>query len=366
MTTEFDIKDLQSNFRKLLEIESSRERIRAAIETKPAICASLWRTISELGWPSLAIPSAHGGLDMGGAEVAALASELGRSLAVVPLLSTLIVSEAISQSGSESQKTKWLPQLAAGEAIGSLSVTSSDFAEAFGEGDELSLCGRVRFLLDGMHANVLLLFARTADGEDIAAIVERSQLSALATYRETADPTRHFAEVLFDGGRIGADSVLARGDAAVRLRDRLFLYGGLLVAMESLGAAGALLEQTLEYLKVRVAFGQPIGTFQALKHRCADHAVAIAASKAMANDALRQWASGSDEAAHRAALASAYASQTFEAMADDALQLHGGIGLTWEHDCHLFLKRAKLNRELFGSPESKLDAAFAQLACEAV
>jgi alkylation response protein AidB-like acyl-CoA dehydrogenase len=167
------------------------------------------------------------------------------------------------------------------------------------------------------------------------------------------------ARLELDGVRVAADRVLGGGD---ELRDTLTAEAALLIACDAKGGANAVLERTLDYLKTRMQFGKPIGSFQALKHRCADHKVALEASGAVTTEAVRLWAAGDPSAVVMASSAKAYACGTYATVAEDAVQLHGGIGFTWEHDCHLFLKRAKLNQALYGSTSAHLDRAASLLA----
>lgn len=353
--------DLRVSFREFLEAEAPPAVVRGAMCQTQPFDRDLWAKVVDLGWPALPAPEAHGGLGMGVSQLTLLYSELGRSLAPIPLLPTMIVAEAIAAFGSEAQCAAHLPEIAAGRTLASLSANPGSAARLSGTGVERRIDGLAQHLLDGGLAQLLLIFATDADDVPHAILVNASAGGVVINARATVDPTRHLATATLTAVEAPDLAILARGDQAQTLMERVATHGGLAIACDAQAGAEAIFAMTLEYLKLRVQFDKPIGSFQALKHRAADHKVALEASAALLGLAIQDWAAGATGAAARASLAKSAACDLYDAVADDGLQMHGGIGLTWEHDCHLFLKRAKLDNVLFGDSRTHLDRAFAGL-----
>jgi alkylation response protein AidB-like acyl-CoA dehydrogenase len=354
----FDADSLRDGFRDVLDREAGSERLHRFVDAGGLYDEALWRAAAALGWPALSVPEAHGGLGLGLPEAAVLFEEIGRALAPLPLLGGYLAGRAIEIGGSEAQKAAWLPRIAAGELVCAISPPlpgRAPLPTAVEDGDGLRLSGQALDLLDGGSASLFLVLARLAHGSLAYVLVDGVE----AAVEPTVDRTRHLARVDLDGVRVSADRVLGGGQA---LRETLAAEAALLIACDAKGGANAVFERTLDYLKTRMQFGKPIGAFQALKHRCADHKVALEASGAVAAEAVRLWAAADSSAVAMASSAKAYACDVYGEVAEDAVQLHGGIGFTWEHDCHLFLKRAKLNQALYGSSVAHLDRAARLLA----
>jgi alkylation response protein AidB-like acyl-CoA dehydrogenase len=318
---------LRDAVRAFLAQHGTSARVRATIADAAPFDAATWKRLTgELGLAGLAVPESSGGAGASLAEVAVVVSELGRALLPSPYLSTAVAGAVLSLAG----ETEVLPGVAAGSTIVALAVS----------GDSVSFSGDVvigtaSFVVDGPSASVFLVRAGDelvlvrADDADVAAVPALDQTRSLATVKFEAAP----ALVL------SADRPL--GPFAEDLMRAL-------LAVECVGAAERALELTIEYLKTREQFGKPIGSFQALKHRCADLAVALAAARSLAGAAVA--AVSGDDFAVLAPAAKLLCSQTFTRVAGEMIQLHGGIGFTWEHDAHLFFKRAKSNDLLFGAP----------------
>jgi alkylation response protein AidB-like acyl-CoA dehydrogenase len=227
--------------------------------------------------------------------------------------------------------------------------------------DTLVLSGDAHDLLDGAAATVLLLAAQGDDGASYLVLVRPREDGVTVQAESLVDRTRHLAHAHLGDIVIPADRQLGEEPLRDGLSDALLGHAALALACDGLGLADAVLTLTVDYLKTRVQFGKPIGSFQALKHRCANHKVALEATRAMTYEAVRHWAEGRSDAAARSSLAKAHACEMAAVIATDAVQLHGGIGFTWEHSCHLFLKRAKLNEALFGTRAAHEDRAAALL-----
>ena len=357
-----DLEALRDGVRDVLQREATSQRLHRLVDEEALRDAELWTTAASLGWPALTVPDAAGGLGLGFAESAVLFEELGRALAVIPQLPTVLAARAIALAGSEAQQGRWLPAIAAGElacAISSPELQAEPSLQIAGDGDHLVLTGEAADLLQGGDADLLVLLARDQGGELAYVVVEPVADGITVTVERTVDRTRHLARARFDGLRLPADRRLegAAGGALATL----LTEAALAVAADAVGGANEIFERTIEYLKTRQQFGKPIGSFQALKHRCADHKVALEASRAVVAEAVQLYAQGAADAPLMASLAKAYACEVYAKVAEDALQLHGGIGFTWEQDCHLFLKRAKLDQALFGATAVHLDRGAALL-----
>lgn len=357
MTTDSTAAELRDAVRDVLDDRLALDRLRRFLDTGERIDAALWKNAAELGWLGLSLPERHGGSALGAAEMAVVHEELGRSLAPLPYLPTVLCGEAIAHSGSASQQARWLPEIAQGACIGSLTspadALSGQLPEIKRQASSLRLSGVSQGLLSPDGARLVIVFARDESGSIAALLVEPGNDGAGLKLQKTADLTRHIGWLQFDGMELPKDRLLA-GDGSA-LAQRLLAYGGLALACDSIGGAARVFELTVEYLKTRHQFGRAIGSFQALKHRAADLRVLQEATGAMVADAVSR-AGTSDEDAY-ASMAKFYACDAYAHTAADAIQLHGGIGFTWEHYCHLFLKRAKLNQQLFGPSEWHRDRA---------
>ncbi|HVY86880.1 MAG TPA: acyl-CoA dehydrogenase family protein [Caulobacterales bacterium] len=320
-----DLDDLRASFRDVLADAAAAGDIRRHVNEGASRCESLWRKAAELGWFALLTPEIHGGLGLGRAAAAVLYEEMGRVTAPLPVLGALAATEIVAAFGDGAQCSEWLPRLAAGE--------SATFAADAEDAD----------LIDGDQASLLL--ARQSGGPwmlGAPVAVERIELF---------DRTRSLARARLDS----AASKLA--GSPERIARTLRIHANMALACDSVGGAKAVLEETIQYLKTREQFGKPVGSFQALKHRCAEHKVAVAAAEALLASAVARWDCDDVDADLYAMLVKALACDMYAAVATDAVQLHGGIGFTWEHDCHLYLKRAKLNQTLFGSAAVQWDGA---------
>jgi len=353
-----DLEALRTGIRDVLEREAACDRVQAFVAGGSPFHTELWASAAALGWPALPIAEAHGGLGLDFTALAVLYEELGRFVAPVPLVGSMLVAEALAQGGSPEQQAAWLPRIASGETPAALAL---DCAQSFGEvrltrnGSMLTLSGHAGDLVEGGAAKLLLIGAAEADGTPHYVLVEPEADGVSVVVERTADQTRHLAHADFKETQLPAARLL-HGPAR-SLADTLLSHAALALACDALGGAAAILDQTIEYLKIREQFGKPIGSFQALKHRCADHKVALESSGALVREAVAKQAAEAPDAPLFAAMAKFQACDTYAAIATDAVKLHGGIGFTWEHPCHLYLKRAKLNQALFGTCAAYADRA---------
>jgi alkylation response protein AidB-like acyl-CoA dehydrogenase len=336
------------------EQKELRSAVRASLARHEG--AAAWLPLTEqIGVAGLGVPEEYGGAGCGAREVHFVMEELGRSLSPVPYLgSAVLVVQALLASGDARACAQLLPGLVEGRTVGTLAWAergSWDPAAiradaARGPGGTWRLTGTKEFVLHGTEADVLLVAARTAVGVSLFQV----PVDGAGVRREAAvtmDQTRAQARIVLDGaeGRL----IGAEGDGGRVLRHVLDLACTALAA-EQAGAAERCLEITVAYAKERIQFGRPIGSFQALKHRLADAYVLVESARSAALGAAFAAAAGSSELTRCAAVAKSACSEAFSAVAGETIQLHGGIGITWEHDAHRYFKRAHSSAQLFGPP----------------
>ncbi|MPY96444.1 MAG: acyl-CoA dehydrogenase [Actinophytocola sp.] len=355
MTTSEERAELARTVHSVLSRESSSERVRAAIDAPRGYDEKLWSVLCEqVGVAALAIPERYGGFGAGIRELQAVAEELGRGVAPSPLLGTTLATQMLLASGDDDACARLLPDLAAGShtaALGWVDVAGHWDPEqtaytARRQGDGYVVDGTAHYVLDGDVADVLLI---VADCEGELGLFEVDPAAARRAHTASMDATRRFATVAADttpARRIGGD---VRQALAV-VRD----VACAVLAAEQVGAASEALALTVAYSKERVQFGRPIGSFQALKHRMADMYVLVEAARSACYAAGEAIDAGSDEAPDAALTAKVYCSEAFETVAAEMIQLHGGIAITWEHDAHLYFKRAHSSSQLFGMPHEHL------------
>jgi alkylation response protein AidB-like acyl-CoA dehydrogenase len=341
---------LREGARRFLLEKCSPDRVREIVETEEGYDAELWRSLSDQGWTAMHIPEEYGGAGFSYAETAILMHEMGRALAPVPYLSSILAAEAILTGGDDAQKAEWLPGLATGEIIGTLAVAepngdwdeASVAATAIPDGDGYAITGVKSFVTAGHVADLLVVAARLE--EEIALFLVTGD--AVASHKlVTMDTTRTQATIELNGS-----AAVRLGTSGWDVVERVYRVGGTLLAAEQVGGLERTLEMAVEYAKERKQFGRAIGSFQAVKHLCADMLVSLESARSAAGYAVWALATGSDELAVAAPLAKAYCSQAYFKAAGDNIQIHGGIGFTWEHNAHLYFKRAKSTELMFGSP----------------
>jgi acyl-CoA dehydrogenase len=350
-----DQKVLRDQARKFLGQHASPARVRRILEGAEPYDAELWRGMAEQGWPGTAIPETYGGAGFGHLELCVIAEELGRSLAPTPFASSVyLASEALLLAGSDAQKKTWLPKLAMGETIG-----CSALAEGPAAPSPKTIATRVRDgrisgtklpVADGDVADVAVVVARTADGKDADALslflVDLRGQGVTRKSVKTVDPTRSHGQIVFEGAAAEPLGATGQGWPLVR---RLLDRAAVLVAFEQVGGAQAALDMAREYALGRFAFGRPIASFQAIKHKLVD--IYVALELARSNAYYGAWALSTDapELPVAAAAARVSATEAFWLAAKENIQTHGGMGFTWEFDCHLYYRRAKLLALSLGS-----------------
>jgi alkylation response protein AidB-like acyl-CoA dehydrogenase len=348
--------ELRSSVRRFLDDKSPIPDVRRLMETTDGYDPAVWAQMAnQLGLQGLAIPEEYGGSGFTYVELIVVLEEMGRSLLCAPYFATIaLAANAILTSGDDAAKKELLPGIATGDTIATLAFTEDNgrwdeggiTTTATRAGDGWTLDGHKMFVLDGHVANLLVVAARTPAGLGLFA-VEGDAPGLTRTPLATMDQTRKQARLELAGtpGRlIGAD-----GGASAGLSRTLDL-AAVALAAEQVGGAQRCLDMSVEYAKERVQFGRPIGSFQAIKHKCADMLLEVESAKSAAYYAGWAAAESSDELPVVASLAKAYCSDAYFHAAAENIQIHGGIGFTWEHDAHLYFKRAKSSELLLGDP----------------
>jgi alkylation response protein AidB-like acyl-CoA dehydrogenase len=350
---------LREAVRRFLETKSPSTEVRRLMDTTEGYDPAVWGQMAqELGLQSLHIPEEFGGQGFTFVELGIVLEEMGRVLLCAPYFSTVVLAaDAIMNAGTDDQKGKLLPGIASGETIATLAFTepngkwdaSGIEMVARGSGDSFTLDGTKMFVLDGHTANLVVVAARLegTTGEDGISFfaVDGDAAGLTRTPLSTMDQTRKQAKLEFSG--VAATPVGAPGQAWPALAKTLD-QAAVAIANESIGGAQKVLDMSVEYAKVRVQFGRPIGSFQAIKHKCADMLLEVESGKSAAYYAAWAAAEDNDELPVAAALAKAYVSDAYFHAASENIQIHGGIGFTWEHDAHLYFKRAKSSEILLG------------------
>jgi len=354
-----DQEELRDSIRAVLAKESPIAVARAVVETGRAP-DELWATMTALGWPALTIAAEHGGIGLGPIEAAVLAEELGRVMAPGPLLATVTeYVPAVREAATDEQQGRFLGAVARGEVRGAfaLAETSGSYdpsevaATATRDGDAVVLQGTKCFVIEAAAADELAVVVRLAatSGNDgvVVVVVPRSDVRVVPV--RTLDGSRAVAHVVLDGVRVAHDRVLGLGgDSAAAVR-RAVEEAAVALALETVGTCQTIFDITLEYAKNRRQFGVPIGSFQAIKHKFADMLIALERARATGYFAALTIAENDDRRTLAAAVAKAAAGDCQRLLGKEGIQIHGGIGYTWEHDMHLYVKRAKSNDAFFGA-----------------
>jgi alkylation response protein AidB-like acyl-CoA dehydrogenase len=352
---------LRSTARKFFENECGSDTVRRLMETPEGISSELWTKIAEQGWLGLVFPEAYDGMGLGLVDLVVLMEEMGRAVVPGPYFSTVLLGGlAVLEAGSEAQKKEWLPKIAAGDKrvalawmepsaqLGPAGVTLT----ATEKGGRYTLSGTKLFVHDAHTADALVVAARTRPGvgaEGVSLFLLPRDTSGLrVTLLPTMDQTRKLCEVTCADVTVGADTLLGAAGAGWAPLGRVLDRATVALCAEMCGGAQKVLDMTVEYAKIRQAFGRPIGSYQGVKHRAADMLVDVENSKSITYYAAWALDEGAAEAPLAVSMAKAYVSDAFRRVAAAGIQLHGGIGFTWEHDLHLYFKRAKGSEFTFG------------------
>jgi alkylation response protein AidB-like acyl-CoA dehydrogenase len=344
---------LRATTRRFLDDHESLAIVRQRMESPHSFVPAVWVQGAALGWTAMLVPEHHGGgsvTDQPLIDLVALAEQLGWSLNPGPFLPTNVVADALARFGTDQQAKEYLPRIASGEmtAAWCLSGDGTPEFEAIGvvavrRDDSWQLDGVARYVHGAFVAGLLLVAARNGD-DVVVALVPRPCTGVSDRAMGALDLTRRMSEVHFDSVNV-ADAMVLGGPEVL---DRALVLATVLQCAEAVGAAEHLFETTLQYAKDRIQFGRAIGSFQAIKHRLADLAMEVEAMRAATHYAALAVSDDLIDAAEAVATAGAYVTDAFAHLCGEALQIHGGIGFTWEHDVHLYLRRAKTDQVLYG------------------
>jgi alkylation response protein AidB-like acyl-CoA dehydrogenase len=348
--------ELRNTVRAFLEAKSSEEAVREQMDTEQGYDPAVWSQMGEqMGLQGLAIPEEFGGSGYSFVELGIVLEEMGRALLCAPFFSTAVMAaNVLIHSGDDAAKQAHLPGIASGATIATVAYVepsgkwdeSGITMEASGSGSDVKLNGTKSFVLDGHLANLIIVAAKSSAGTSLYA-VQGDAAGLTRTSLSTMDQTRKQAKL--DFSHTPATLIGAEGKGWEILSSVLDLIAVGLAA-EQVGGAQKVLEMAVEYAKVRVQFGRPIGSFQAIKHKCADMLLEVESAKSAAYYGMWCASEMNDELASTASLAKAYCSEAYFHAAAENIQIHGGIGFTWEHPAHLYFKRAKSSELLFGDP----------------
>ena len=353
---------LRSTARKFLENECTSAFVRARMEEPAGVTDEFWSKLAEQGWLGLVYGEEYGGSGLGFVDLTVLMEEMGRVVMPGPFFATTLLGGlAIREAGSAAQKKEWLTRIASGRAKTTLAWTEPsarwDAAGVTCKARESKggfvLNGTKLFVLDAHLADALVVVARTSEGptpEDGTSLflVPKATSGVNVKLLPTMDQTRKLCEVTFKDATVPADALMGAKGAAWPTLTRVVERATVALCAEMCGGAQRVLDMTTEYAKIRIAFGKPIGAYQGVKHRAADMLVDVENAKSLTYYAAWAVDENAPEAALAASMAKAYVTDAYRKAAGAGIQLHGGIGFTWEHDLHLYFKRAKSSEFTFG------------------
>jgi alkylation response protein AidB-like acyl-CoA dehydrogenase len=360
---------LRDNARGFLAKNAPVAHLRALRDNRDAdgFSRALWKNFVDMGWAGILVPQDYGGLGLGHVEAGVVAEELGRTLTPSPFLSTAVLAAtAIARGGNDKQKETYLPKIVAGELIATLALdeTAKHHPEkiampASRVGNGFKLSGAKTYVIDGHVANLLIVAARTAgkagDTTGLSLFLIDANAPGVRAERTSTVDTHNAARITFDDVKVGADNVLGKIDAAWDVLEGVLNVGRAAVAAEMVGASEESFGRTVAYLKERKQFGKAIGEFQALQHRAAHLYCELEVTRAAVLKALQALDDSFDRAGTIVSVAKARAGLSATLAVNEAVQMHGGIGMTDEFDIGLFMKRVRVCQELFGDSNFQAD-----------
>jgi alkylation response protein AidB-like acyl-CoA dehydrogenase len=348
--------ELRQAVRRFLEEKSPISEVRKLMETELGYDPKVWEQMAnQLGLQAIAIPEEYGGQGFSYVELIIIFEEMGRSLACVPYFSTIaLAANALLLSDDETAKKEYLPKIASGETIATLALCEDSgrwdepgiTLEAREDAGSYKLTGHKSFVVDGASADLILVPARTSDRVSLFA-VEKDAEGLSRTSLATMDQTRKQARLEFNSTPA---RLIGKENEAWPIISKTLDLAAVALSAEQVGGAQVCLDSSVEYAKNRIQFGRPIGSFQAIKHKCADMLLQVESARSASYYAGWAAAENSEELPVVACLAKAYCSEAYFFCAAENIQIHGGIGFTWEHDAHLYFKRAKSSELMLGDP----------------
>jgi alkylation response protein AidB-like acyl-CoA dehydrogenase len=350
---------LRNSVRAALDEQCKPEHVRTMFDDPKGYSAELWGEMAKLGWLGLPFPEEQGGAGLGFVELALVMEETGRVAYPGPFFATVVLGGlGIMLGGAPAQRDKWLSAIAAGKARATAALLeehldwdpASVTATAAKSGSGWMLSGLKRFVPWAHVADVALVPARSPEGLSLF-LVDPKAAGVTLKPMVGIDLVSRWSEMRLDKVAVGADAMLGQAGTAGPLLESLLRRAAVMSSAEMLGAARRCLDMSVEYAKVREQFGQPIGSFQAIRHRCAEMLLEIENAHAAVYYAAWALTAGAEDAAIASSICKAYVSEAARKVCGDAIQVHGGIGFTWEYDLHLYMKRAKALEPLYGDAE---------------
>jgi alkylation response protein AidB-like acyl-CoA dehydrogenase len=352
---------LAASVRQLIESRYPIAYVRQMQDDPRCFSQAFWTDAARLGWLGLLVEERFGGAGLGPLDLVAVQQELGRGVIPGPYLSSAVLATAALQRlGSEPQKQSWLPRLVAGDVIATLAVPESRGgwdADAValpavrGERDSFRLAGEKRFVPDAHVADLFIVAARSsASGSQGVTLflVEPSMPGVSVRPMQTIDATRRLCELVLEDVEVGGDAILGEVELGGSPLEAILDLGRIALCAEMVGGAERAVEMSTDYARTREQFGRPIGSFQAIQHKCADMLVQLEGARAMTLAAAMSVAHGDPDGSSDASIAKAFCGQAYRAITTEGVQIHGGLGFTWELDMHLYYKRAKASETLLG------------------
>jgi alkylation response protein AidB-like acyl-CoA dehydrogenase len=341
---------------------SPETEVRRLMEAGGSVDPAVWAAMADLGLQGFVIPECYGGSGFGYLDLTQVLERMGAALLVAPFLSSTMAAAALLESDDESLKTEYLPALASGDRVGTLALCEDSGRWDVGSietvaqprGEIYEVNGTKSFVLDGHCADVFIVSARSPEGRRLF-VVDAEDPGVTVTPFRTLDATRPQARIEFAAAEA---RTMSRTEDGRGLIEYVMAIAGICLAAEQVGGAQRCLDMAVDYAKTRVQFGRPIGSFQAIKHKCADMLVAVESARSAVYHAAETLDTG-DDPVLAATVAQAHCSSAYTAVAGENIQIHGGIGFTWEHPAHLYFKRAKSSEMLFGDPAFQRE----RLAC---
>jgi alkylation response protein AidB-like acyl-CoA dehydrogenase len=347
---------LAASVRAVIESGYGMTFVRRMLDDPRGFSPQFWSDAARLGWLGMLVEERFGGTARGPMEMVAVQQGLGRGVVPGPFLaSAVIATVALERFGSEDQKERWLPAMVAGQAIATLA-----FQEERGTWDEagialpaprsratVCLTGEKRFVLDAQVADLVIVPARADEGVTLF-LVESSLPGVTVQPMKTVDDTRRMCTVSLDGVQVSEDMVLGEVGSGWAALEMIADMGRVALCAEMVGGAERVLEMCADYARVREQFGRPIGSFQAIQHKCADMLVRLEGARAITFAAAASLARGDDDASFDASAAKSACAETYRSVTTEGVQIHGALGFSWEHDMHLFYKRAKASETFLG------------------
>jgi alkylation response protein AidB-like acyl-CoA dehydrogenase len=352
---------LRAELRKFLDQNASLERVREIVETESGLDPALWNRMAELGWVGLNMPEEHGGVGLDLETLIVILEETGRSLFPSPLISTVLAAKAIERYGNAEQQERWIPGLADGTKVGTFAfLESSDTFTPEGvvtvakrDGGELILSGEKLFVSDVGAADLFVVAVRS--GSEPSAIslvvVERETTGVSTGSFDGMDLTKRLGRLTLEDARVGLDCMLGDLGASWPATQWLLDLGAALVTAEAVGSAEAALHITTEFAKERIQFDEQIGKFQGVKHPLSEIYVDVESFRSLVYYAIWALDQDAEDAGLAVSRAKAYCADAFPSAGIMGVQLHGGVGYTWEYDIQLYLKRSKWVRPMFGDAD---------------